>query len=131
MLKPENRLTKTRDFNLVLKHGQWVGGGFLTLKWLKLAENPQFFPKKVDIEEFSKQLRLAIVAGLKVDKRAVARNRVKRQMREVVRLLIKAGRVQDGYYLMFVAKPAIKDKNYAEISREIESLLRRAGPLSF
>jgi len=140
MLKPENRLKKVRDFNLIIKHGQWASGSFLTLKWLKLAENRQFFPKKdlirqsgataVDPDKFEKQLKLAFSVGVKVDKRAVARNRIRRQLSEVVRLLIKAGRMQDGYYLMFVPKPAIKDKNYAEISQEVEILLKRVGVLS-
>lgn len=125
MLKPENRLAKVRDFNLVLKHGQWVGGSFLTLKWLNLAKVRNYFPKKVDADKFEKQLRLGFSVGLKVDKRAVVRNRVKRQLREVVRLLIKGGQLSGGYYLMFVAKPAIKEKNYAEISQEVELLFDR------
>ena len=140
MLKPDNRLKKVWDFNLIIKHGQWVSGSFLTLKWLKLAEIRQFFPKKnlarqsgataADPDKFEKQLKLAFSVGLKVDKRAVARNRVRRQLSEVARLLIKAGRVQEGYYLMFVPKPAIKDKNYAQISQEVEVLLKRVGALS-
>jgi ribonuclease P protein component len=129
MLKPDNRLAKVRDFNLVIKHGQWVGGGLMTLKVLKLAEIRQYFPKKEAVDKFQNQLRLAFSVGLKVDKRAVVRNRAKRQLREVIRLIIKDGRLKTGYYLMFVAKPTIKDKNYAEISQEVELLLRRASVL--
>jgi RNase P protein component len=33
---------------------------------------------------------------------------------------------KDGFYLLFVAKPEIKDKNFAEISKEVELLLQRA-----
>ncbi|MFA7654442.1 MAG: ribonuclease P protein component [Candidatus Magasanikbacteria bacterium] len=130
MLKPENRLKKVRDFNLLIKHGQWTSGSFLTLKWLRLGDIKQYFPKKENPDDFEKQLRLAFSVGLKVDKRAVVRNRVRRQLREVVRLLIKAERVHVGYYLMFVPKPVIKDKDYAQISQEVELLLRRAGALS-
>ena len=125
MLKPDNRLSKVRDFNLIIKHGQWAGGNFLTLKWLNLAKIRNYFPKKENPDKFEKQLRLAFSVGLKVDKRAVVRNRAKRQLREVVRLIIKDGRLKAGYYLMFVAKPAIKEKNYAEISQEVELLLNR------
>ena len=124
------RLAKKRDFNLILKYGQWIGGSFLTIKWLKLANFKAYFPKKEDPDKFEKQLRIAFSVGLKIDKKAVARNRVKRQIREVVRLLIKDSRIKSGYYLMFVPKPAIKDKNYSEISQEAELLLRRAGVLS-
>ena len=130
MLKPENRLKKVRDFNLLIKHGQWTSGSFLTLKWLELAKIKDYFPKKEDSDKFEKQLKLAFSVGLKIDKKAVARNRVRRQLREVVRLIIKTGRVRAGYYLMFVPKPAIKDKNYAEISQEVELLLRKTKLLN-
>ena len=130
MLQPKNRLSKVRDFNLVIKHGQWASGRVLALKWLELAKIKDYFPKKEDVDKFQNQLRLAFSVGLKVDKRAVVRNRVKRQMREVARLLIKAGRLKTGYYLMFVAKPIIVGANYAEISQEMEVLLKRVKLLN-
>ena len=129
MLQDENRLKKKRDFDLILKHGQWAGGSFLTLKWLGLAKIVDFCPKHEAVDKFVKQLRLAFSVGLKLDKRAVVRNRVRRQLREVIRILIKEGRLRGGYYLMFVPKPAIKEKNYAEISQEVELLLRKAKVL--
>ena len=125
MLKPENRLTKVRDFNFVIKHGKWVASDLLSIKWLKLAEIPQLFPKKEDPSKFEKQLRLAIVVGLKVSKRAVVRNRLKRQMREVVRLLVKDNKMKNGYYLMFVAKPALVGVDYEIVERETVNLLKR------
>jgi len=125
MLQDDNRLKKKRDFDLIIKHGQWAGGIFVNLKWLELAKIREFFPKKEDPDKFEKQLKLAFSVGLKVDKRAVVRNRARRQLREVVRLLIKDGRLRDGFYLMFVPKPIIKEKNYAEISQEVELLLRK------
>lgn len=127
MLKPANRLAKTRDFNLLLKHGFYIKGRFLDLKWLKLANIVNYYPKKVDVDKFKKQLRLAFSVGLKVSKSAVKRNRVKRQTREAVRLLIKKGAPKEGYYLLYVAKPAILDQNYASISQEVELLLKKAG----
>jgi len=125
MLKPNNRLTKVRDFNLVMMYGRWISGQFLRIKWLKLAEIEDYFPKKEDTDKFKKQLRLAIVVGVKVSKSAVKRNRLKRQMREVVRLLIKGNCLPEGYYLMLVAQKEILDKNYAEISEEIRLLLKK------
>ena len=69
------------------------------------------------------------MAWQEFDKRAVARNRVRRQLREVARLLIKDGRMREGFYLMFVPKAGIKEINYAEISQEMEILLRKAKVL--
>ncbi|PIT87222.1 MAG: ribonuclease P protein component [Candidatus Magasanikbacteria bacterium CG10_big_fil_rev_8_21_14_0_10_40_10] len=130
MLKPVNRLTKVRDFNLLLKHGHYAGGEFLLVKYLKLAKAIDYFPKKIDLETFKKQLKLAFVVGLKVSKIAVKRNRVKRMMREIVRLMIKNNQLREGYYIMFNAKKEILNKNYNEISQEIELLLNKIKVLS-
>lgn len=125
MFQQENRLRKLRDFNLVLKHGQWVNGQFLDIKYVDLAKNQNFFPKKEDPESFKKQLKLAISVGLKISKSAVKRNRVKRLIREVLRLLIKEEALKIGFYILVVAKKNILDKEYADISQEIKVLLQR------
>ena len=129
MLNKDNRLAKKRDFDLVLKHGRWTNGRFLDLKVLQLAQIKQFFPKKEDTEAFVKQLKIAFAVGLKVDKRAVARNRAKRQISEVVRLLVKENVVKNGAYLLFVAKKDIITKSFAEISAETKLLLQHSGAL--
>jgi ribonuclease P protein component len=130
MLKPEHRLKKTRDFNLVMKQGRWTNGVFLDLKVLKLSNVPEkLLPKTVSKNIFTNQIKLAFSIGLKIDKKAVIRNRLKRQVRESVRLLLKDGRIKNGYYLLFVAKKEIKTKNYLEISEEATNLLKRAGVL--
>lgn len=126
MLQQENRLRKLRDFNLVIKHGQWTNGRFLDVKVLELTKKQSFFPKKEDSESFAKQLKLAISVGVKVSKSAVKRNRTRRQISEVIRLLLKDGLVKNGYYILVVAKKDVLEKNYAEISQEIKLLLGRA-----
>jgi len=126
MYKKDNHLTKVRDFSLVLKHGFWINSQFLSLKVLELDKNVIYFPKKEDPEKFKKQLRLAINIGLKVSKSAVVRNRFKRQIKEVLNNQVKEGKIKTGFYLFFVAKPNIKEKNFAEIREEVELLLQRA-----
>lgn len=129
MLQQDNRLRKLRDFNLVMKQGQWVNGRFLDIKVLELAKNQDYYPKKEDPESFKKQLKLAIAAGLKVHKSAVKRNRVRRQIREVLRLLLKDEKIKNGYYILVVAKKDVLDKDYAEISAELKLLLSRGKVL--
>ncbi len=129
MLQQDNRLRKLRDFNLVMKHGQWVNGRFLDIKVLELAKNQNFFPKKEDPESFKKQLKLAIAAGLKVHKSAVKRNRARRQIREAIRLLIKDDLLKSGFYVLVVAKKEVLEKDYAEISAELKLLLSRGKVL--
>ena len=136
MLQSDNRLRKTRDFNLLMKYGRWINGSIIDVKVLELAKIENYFPKKVDPEDFKKQLKFAITVGLKVSKSAVIRNRLKRQMSEVVRFWIKGGKVESGYYLLVLAKPKLVDRventivnNYSEISQELKLLLERARVL--
>jgi ribonuclease P protein component len=102
MLQQENRLTKDRDFNLIIKYGQWINGRILDVKFLELAKNQKFFPKKENPESFQKQLRIAISVGLKFHKSAVIRNRARRQIREVIRLMIKDSQIKNGFYILVV-----------------------------
>ncbi len=114
-----------------MERGRWSRGRFFDIKWLELVKNEDYFPKKVDKEEFKRQLKLAFAVGLKIDKRAVVRNRLRRQMREVVRLLLKEGRLKSGYYILLAARKEALDKNFAEIRKEVELLLERAGIFSY
>jgi ribonuclease P protein component len=126
MLQPENRLKKVRDFNLLMKYGHWLNGRFLDIKYVKLAKIIDFSPKNEEPGKFTRQLKLAFTVGLKIDKRAVVRNRLRRQMREVVRLLIKANKLQSGYYVILVAKKEILKAEYLDIKMDIETLLAQA-----
>ena len=125
MLKPKNRLKKVRDFNLIMKQGRWIGASFLTAKYIRLDEAQEYFPKKEDSDIFKNQLRIAFTVGLKVSKSAVKRNRLKRQMCEVVRLLIKDKKIKSGYYIMLVAKKDALEKSYEQIAEEIKMLLKK------
>ncbi|HLC69815.1 MAG TPA: ribonuclease P protein component [Patescibacteria group bacterium] len=127
MLHKDNRLTKVRDFNLLMKHGRWINGQLFNIKVLELAKFVSYFPKKEDPDNFKKQLRIAVNVSIKVSKSAVKRNRVKRQTSEVIRLLLKANTIKSGYYLLVNAKNEALEKNYAEISEEIQLLFKKAG----
>jgi len=129
MLQKPNRLAKTRDFNLLIKHGRFFGNKIFNLKWLRLAEAENYFPKKENSENFKKQLKIAISAGLKISKSAVKRNRLRRQAREVIRLLTKEEKIKNGYYLLFSAKAGALEKNFAEIRQDIELSLAKIGAL--
>jgi ribonuclease P protein component len=127
MLLPPYRLTKVRDFNLLMKYGRWIKGNFLDIRYSYLQKIPQeAVPKRILPEEFVHQLKIAFTVGLKVDKRAVVRNRVRRQLREIVRLLIKDNRIQRGFYILIVARKEVLGKEYADLQKEIENDLRLA-----
>lgn len=127
MLKQENRLKKVRDFNLLMDKGKWINSPNFSLKVLELAENRDYFPKNEDPDKFEKQLKIAFTVGLKVSRKAVERNRLKRQMREVVRLVDQEKGLGIGKHLLFVAKPSALGLDFSKISEEIKLLLKKAG----
>lgn len=125
MLPKENRLTKIRDFNLLFKHGFYISGGFLDIKLLKLNKILDYIPKKEDPDIFINQLRLGISVGLKISKKAVVRNKIKRQIREILRLFLQKNQIIPGYYILFIAKKEIIGKEYLEIEKEVVYLLNK------
>ncbi len=125
MLPKENRLTKIRDFNLLFKHGVYISGQFLDLKLLKLAKIPDYFPKKEDSTVFKNQLLIGISVGMKVSKKAVLRNKIKRQIREILRLSLQKNEIIPGYYLLFIVKKEAAGKEYGEFEKEVHCLLSK------
>jgi ribonuclease P protein component len=111
-----------KDFEILFKEGQFVNGALVTAKVWKF--NPEKYPRrKYSLDD----LKIGFVVGLKVSKSAVKRNRAKRQMREVVRLLLKDGKVKTGFMIALVAKPAILEKEYDDIEKDVVGVLKRAG----
>lgn len=110
---------------MLLKHGRWANGPFLDVKYLELAKNRNLVPKNENVDKFVKQLRLAYAVGLKISKKAVERNRLKRQLREAVRILGKEFGLQAGFYIMFTPKKTLLGKSFAEISQETKVLLQK------
>ncbi len=67
--------------------------------------------------------------GFSVSKRvgkAVTRNRVKRLLREILRILP----LKSGWDIIFIARPAAATADYASLKRVVEGLLSRARLLA-
>jgi ribonuclease P protein component len=88
-----HRLSRSRDFDTVYRHGRSVSTRFLTLYW---------FPR----EEEGEEPRLG-VAVPKSGGTAVVRNRVKRQIREAWRARVDA--LRPGHDYVIVARPGLAD----------------------
>jgi len=113
MLPKENRLTRKKDFSLVFKYGARLKSGYLEVR---IVEN------KISI------LRIGFIVSKTSFKAAVERNRVKRQLRNALRL--KLPTLKNGYDLVVIARAEIKKKSFAQISQEMDKLLAKITTVS-
>ncbi len=106
-MKRRYRLRKNSDFQRVRRFGRSKAASMVVI--LKLVNN-------LDHSRF----------GFAVSKRigkAVQRNKVKRRMREIVRL--KLDDIETGWDVVFIAREPIKSATYAQIERNMHSLLAK------
>ncbi|MBI5254166.1 ribonuclease P protein component [Candidatus Falkowbacteria bacterium] len=108
-----------KDFEILVKEGRFVNGKFLNAKIWKIE--PDKYPRR---KYTTDDLRIGFAVGLGVSKKATARNRIKRQLREVVRLLLKDNKIKRGYHVLVIAKGDVVGKEYGEIEREVGQILK-------
>ncbi len=109
MLAKDFRLRHEKDIARVLKS---KAGAFDTACGVKVVKNTLA------------SSRFAVVVGTKVSKRAVDRNRIRRQYREIVRSMMKE--IKPGFDVIFLtAKPAL-DLDYRQKEAKLRSTLHRA-----
>ena len=133
MLAKENRLRKERDFEAVFRNGKTFKEGFLVLKTIK---------NNLDTNRFG------FIISQKVSKKATVRNKIKRKLREVIRLGIKdcllgnnfhpppanTGKEKsakdskkDGLDAALIILPGIDKKNFLETKENLRKLLKKAS----
>lgn len=71
--------------------------------------------------------RFGVVVGIKVHKRAVKRNLVKRRIREILRANLP--RIKPGYDVMILTQPKSIITEYAELEVQVLSCLKKLGLL--
>lgn len=69
---------------------------------------------------------MGVTVGRRVGN-AVVRNRVRRRVREALRL--RYGAIEPGWDIVIVARPGAGDASYRALAAALESLLRRASLL--
>lgn len=108
MLKQKNRIRLDKEFDRVFKAGQSFYGKDLGFK---LAKN--------DL----KVSRFGILINTKVSKKAVVRNKIRRQLRAI--LYQKLPQILTGFDLVIIVLPQILDKKFEEIEKLLLSGLSR------
>ncbi|MFH0852076.1 MAG: ribonuclease P protein component [bacterium] len=102
MLKRASRLKKNNDFKAVFKKGR-VLRGVLADIWTA--------PNGLELNRFG------FIAGLKVSKSAVIRNRARRQLSEIFKE--QRERPENGVDVVVIAKPMIVGKTQKEIFDDV------------
>ena len=111
MLKKENRLRTTYEFNKVRRLGDKQDAVFFRIYYLDISKHQE-----------DKNTKIGIVVSNKLSKLAVVRNRTKRVFREVVRLNFE--KIREGYWIVIHPKVTSLDKGYEEISTEFTKVLQ-------
>lgn len=114
MLKKIHRLTKDRDFDNIFNPPAGRGqSGFNKIIGIKAVRNQ------------SDKSRFGIIVSAKISKKAVERNKIKRQIREIIRL--QQDKIKSGYDVAVITLPDILGKKYQEIEESINRHFKRMG----
>ena len=119
MIPAEQRLRNNRDFRAVYAKGRSRVGPLAVLYvWKRPADSPAPTSGR----------RIGFVVSKKQGG-AIERNRIKRRMREAVRL--RLGDLKDGPYdLIFVARSGLKTAEWPQLQAALAELLRQGGMLA-
>jgi len=110
MPSKDKRIRDTKDFAKIYKKGSFFSSKYFNANFLSNRGNPT---------------RLGFVVGKKVSKKAVTRNRLKRQLREAARRLYD--QAPRGYDIVISVKKEAVVAKPAELETEIQKLFQRIG----
>ncbi len=110
MLPKKYRLVKNKDFARVAHYGRKSYIPELSLKWIK---NNQSYS------------RWGIIVSLKVDKKAVVRNKIKRRLRALLRENISS--LASGWDVIIITKDRIKELDYTQLQDVFLKILRKCN----
>jgi ribonuclease P protein component len=115
----KNRLSRSRDFDAVYRHGHSSSTRFLTLHW---------FERSPDAAPAEPRLGLAVP---KAAGNAVVRNRIKRQLREIWRTKLDAGVLPVANDYVLVVRPglpeAVEARGHAWLVERVDEVLGKAA----
>ena len=114
-LPSRHRLKKRWDFQSVYQQGIRRSGSHLIIRALPLTPSGE-----IDRTE----TKMGISINRKVSKKAVVRNRIKRQIRAVFRYLLP--KIVSPWLIIVIVKPEAQECNYDHFLRELEQLLIKA-----
>lgn len=109
MFSKEHRLSHEKDVKAVVRNGRSVFDAVCGVKYKR---------NDLDVSRF------AVVAGTKVHKSAVRRNRVRRQYREIIKAHMEE--LKTGYDVVLLTSKKALDLDYSEKEERLLGVLRKA-----
>ena len=109
MLKRVNRLKKRYQFNYVYKSGEHFSGEHMVLYL---------------VSSKTKNIKVGLAVTKKVGK-AVVRNRVRRQLREIIKKQVPS--LKQNYNLIVVARDNITSASFENLTNEFLKLIKKAN----
>jgi ribonuclease P protein component len=104
MLPLKNRLKKKKEFQQVFEEGETLFSDFLITRKIRKQESQRF----------------GFIVSKKVSPKAVVRNRVKRILREQVRLILPL--MKESFDAVLIAKKEIVGKDSKEVGEELKKI---------
>ena len=111
VMHKQYRLRANADFQRLRREGQTLAHPLMVLSYLPNGTT---------------QSRFGFAVGVKIGK-AARRNRIKRRMREAVRLRLQKQEIAPGWDMVFIARPPVAAASFQQVDEAIGLLLRRAG----
>ncbi|NIM47405.1 MAG: ribonuclease P protein component [Candidatus Aenigmarchaeota archaeon] len=112
MLRKEFRVTKKRDFEKIRKKGKFFSNSDLAIN---------FISNHLSIS------RVAIIISKKLLKKAIQRNRLRRQIREAIRLNFL--KIKPGFDLAILLRKDISSWDFKKIESRLIETLKKTGLL--
>lgn len=112
MLKKIHRLRKSKDYKRLVQNSRSYRFGALSVRVKPNQKNTT---------------RVGVVAGIAISKKAVVRNRVRRQLQEIARLFLKEGKVRQGFDIMVRPDARAIGCPYNELREMLGNILQRVG----
>lgn len=132
-LPKQNRLRSARDFGKVHRKGKRAAADALAVRALKQASVGQKLVLRADGSLLDEQgvdeplsapsSCFGISISKKVSKRAVVRNRIKRQLRAIIR--DRLTNIRPGWQVVIVVRPSAVECDFADFLRELDDLLKK------
>lgn len=110
MLPKNNRLKKKKEFENVFKGGKGYKEGFL---YLKVIDNNL------------KCSRFGFIVGKNFSKKAVLRNKARRKLRELARIVLP--NINKNVDAVIIVRPGLDISDFQELEKKIAVLFEKSG----